>query len=112
MANTISIFALWALILTSVLISLLYLVRVVRNSRDPLRWALLGVILSLALTNAPVLFFYYGNRLPFGVGATLRIFALISLVVTTFPLIRDTWREVCATLRVARDSWRLFSPRD
>lgn len=110
MANSISIFALWLLIFVSVVASLTYLVRVVRHRDDPLRWALFGVLISLALTNAPILFWYYDHRLPLWVGATLRLLAVVSLVVAIEPLIKDTWREVCAWLRVARDSWALFKP--
>lgn len=102
------------LVLTSLALSALYAVRVLRNSNDPLRWGLLGVLLSLGLTNLPAVVMYSTTPPtlpPLWIGWTARLVAIAMLVLVCWPLLRDTWREVCAWFRVGRDSWRFLKER-
>lgn len=112
-ALDVSLFAVVLLVAVGGLISLLYAVRVGRHSRDPLRWLLLGVMLSLVLTNVPALLVYLDSTPttatpPLWVGWAARLAATGVLVGVAWPLLRDTWRELCAYARVAVDSWRFL----
>jgi hypothetical protein len=112
LAINVALVSAWVLVITSIFVALLYLVRVARHRGDPLRWALFGVLISTALNLLPLLLFYYGHPTSIWVGTGIRVFSLAALIITVEPLLKDTWHEVCATLRVARDSWKLFKPRD
>lgn len=112
MFEFISNFALIAVVAASLFVSTLYLVRVVRHRRDPLRWLLLGLLMSLALTNAPILLHRIDYTLPLWVGWGTRLAAAIIVIWTAKPLMVDTWREIQAFRRVAVDSWRVMSQND
>lgn len=102
------------LVVVAALVSALYSVRVLRKSNDPLRWALLGVLASLALTTLPAVIAYSTDPPhlpPLWVGWATRVLATAVVVIVAWPLLRDTWRELCAWVVVGRDSWRFLWSR-
>ena len=101
-AEGLAAFALCALIAISLLAALVYSIRVMRHKDDHLRWALLGVLASLALTNLPVLFWYLGYPLPLWVGAVARLASAAFLVWAVWPLLCDSWNEVKACVQEIR----------
>lgn len=103
--------ALWLVVVVSLLLAAIYTVRVWRKRSDPLRWLLLGVLGSLAMTNAPVLAEHEDRAWPWGVHLLLLLVALGSMGGAAWPLLRDTWNEACLWFTVARDSWRLVKAR-
>lgn len=100
-------FSVAALVVVSLAVSAMYFVRVIRHSNDPLRWALLGVLLSLAVTNLVPFMIYMSpthELPPVWVGWVTRAAGTIMLLVVTAPLVRDTVREVlswiCLTFKI------------
>lgn len=85
-------------VVVSLAISLMYLVRVLRNKKDTLRWALLGLLATLAITNFPPLMAYLGSPMPQIVGEIARIVAALILIWASWPLLRDSYHEVKACL--------------
>lgn len=112
MGDLIARVSVWVLLIVSVSSALLYLPRVRRHAEDKARWALFGLLLSLGLTNLPVLFALHGHSLPFWGGTAVRVLAAVVLVVVVMPLIQDSINELRVWVRVARDSWRLLRDDD
>jgi hypothetical protein len=108
MQDLLAVATLWSVILVSSGLAGLYFIRVVRHHRDPMRWLLLGVLASLALTTVPLLALYNGDPWPMWAWELCLLAALASVVGASIPLVRDTWREVCAYAVVARDSYRVL----
>lgn len=94
MEVNLTIASLILVVTVSTLVSVLYSVRVIRNRSDHLRWALLGLLLSLALTNAPPMMAYLGHPLPLWYGQLSRVAAAAILIWTVWPLMRDSYEEL------------------
>lgn len=101
-AENLSIIVLSIVVSVSLFVSSLYAIRVIRKSNDHLKWALLGVLASLALTNSPLLLWYLGYPLPLWVGQVARLFAAIVLTWAVWPLICDSWFELKARCKLRK----------
>jgi len=112
MADWLSTAVLWALVGIGLSASALYSIRVLRRSDDPLRWCLLGLMLSLSLTNLPALARLEGSPWSTWAGIVFHGLALASLVGASVPIVRDAAIEIHAFYRVAVDSWRLIVHTD
>lgn len=82
----------------SALLTILYAIRVVRHSRDHLRWAFLLLLGALTFTN----FLSFWQALDHSISAVfvaiLRVFVTAVLVWATWPLVKDSYDEFKAWL--------------
>lgn len=89
-----TIVSLWVVVLTSLLVSALYVIRVLRTPRDPMKWALLALLSTLAMTNTPTLIgFVTHTPPPVLLGQTLRGISSLVLLWAVWPLIKDSMHE-------------------